>query len=28
LATTADVDDWFAEDDADFPANDAQEIGF
>ena len=28
FATTAGVEDWFAEVDADFPANDAQEIGF
>ena len=28
LDTTAGTDDWFAEDEADFPAKDAQEIGF
>jgi len=28
FATTAAVDDWFADVDADFPANDAQDIGF
>jgi len=28
FATTAAVDDWFADGGADFPANEAQEIGF
>jgi len=28
FATTAGADDWFAEVDADFPANDAHENGF
>jgi len=28
FATTAAVDDWFVAVDADFPASDAQEIGF